>query len=232
MVRTTIKVIPNRGGQRRAVTPGPSVGVPIDRSPAPTLSIRVEHMASTPTPMLSILIPTVPGREAKLASLLSALRPQLHDDVELIIGYDERTMTVGEKRNRLIAAASGEYVAFVDDDDMVTTHYVEAILGGLVGRPDVLTFRVLVLGYGAPKECIYGLHLRDENLPNVYHRRPNHLMVWRRELASTVPFPHVKIREDSQWAREITKRASIEFPLTQRLYTYQFDPKDNSGSHR
>ena len=36
--------------------------------------------------------------------------------------------TIGEKRNWLLEQAKGEYVVFVDDDDLVTNNYVQSIM--------------------------------------------------------------------------------------------------------
>lgn len=239
MVRRTIQAIPNRNRtQQRIVrtksrvtstqTPATAKTIPA----APELIIRVVQASTLDTPILSVLIPTVPGREIKLASVLHRIESQWRSDVEVIVGYDERTMTIGEKRNRMIAAASGEYVTFVDDDDMVTTDYLDTIVQGLLTRPDVLTYRVLVKGYGPTKICIYGLALANENVPHGYHRRPNHLMVWKRSIAASVPFPHVKIGEDTQWADAIQRLATREVALDNVLYHYQFDPTDNSATPR
>ena len=34
-------------------------------------------------------------------------------------------MSVGEKRNKLIHMAKGEYFSFIDDDDLVSEEYVD-----------------------------------------------------------------------------------------------------------
>lgn len=204
---------------------------------APSRSVRrsaapVAVHTSAEDVRLSILIPTVPGREAKLAALLSVLDAQTRPSVELLVLRDSRGMTTGEKRTRLIAIARGQYVTFVDDDDMVAGDYVDSILAGLDGDPDVLNYVVRVQGHGPEKLCRYGLKLQHGNLPNGYQRKPNHLMVWRRALAQQIPFPALTIGEDTDWATKMVALASREISLDKVLYTYQFDPKDNSASAR
>lgn len=186
-----------------------------------------------PKILFSVLVPTVPQRTHKLHKLLSRLDPQVErPDVELLVLRDNRSMTIGEKRNRLRAAARGEYVAFVDDDDMVTEDYVSTLLGAVSSRVDVINFLVRVEGHGPPKLCRYGLALRDANLESEYQRRPNHIMAWRRAVALEVPFADLAFGEDTRWAEEVTRHAKSELIIPRVLYTYQFDPKDNSGTPR
>jgi hypothetical protein len=185
------------------------------------------------TPLLfSILVPTVDGREVKLARLLSVLAPQVaaRDDVEMLVLPDPRVMSIGDKRNRLVALAGGQYVSFVDDDDQVTTDYVSSIVEGLGSRPDLLCFQVLVRGHGRERLCRYHPALRHADLPTEYHRKPNHLMVWRRELVQ--PFPALSFGEDTAWAEKMAGLAKSVVIIDRPLYTYQFDPRDNSATPR
>jgi len=181
------------------------------------------------TTVLSVLIPTVIGREGKLASVVRTLAPQVsRPDVELLILPDARQMSIGDKRNHMIELASGEYVSFVDDDDAVATDYVPVILEALRDRPDVVCFSVLVRGYGKDKICRYSPMFAHADLPHEYRRKPNHLMVWRRELARRVPFPSLRHGEDTAWAEKMAQLAKRAVILERSLYTYQFDAMDNA----
>lgn len=210
---------------RPTVTPRPASGV---RHP------RIAPQARDGAVILSVLVPTVPGREGKLARLLLSLDPQVmaRSDVELLVLRDCRGMTIGEKRSRMVALARGEYVAFVDDDDSVAPDYVETIVAHLGERPDVVCFEVVVNGHGPTKTCYYGLSLENKNLPDCYHRKPNHLMAWRRDLAVSVPFPAMRTGEDTAWANQICARASKEIRIPRPLYSYDYDPADNSATPR
>jgi glycosyltransferase involved in cell wall biosynthesis len=180
--------------------------------------------------LLSILIPTVAGREHKLARLMRGLEPQLRLDVEVLIFPDARSMSIGEKRNRLVDLASGDYIAFVDDDDQVTDDYVSSITSMLAQRrPDVLCFSVLVFGHGQPKICRYHPSFTHADLPREYKRKPNHIMPWRRQLAERVRFPSVSFGEDTQWAESMSHLAKSVCTINRHLYKYLYDPKDNSA---
>lgn len=179
--------------------------------------------------VLSVLVPTVVDREPKLSRLMRTLAPQAaRSDVELLVLPDARQMSIGDKRNRLVELASGEYVSFVDDDDAVATDYVPVILESLRDRPDVACFSVLVRGHGRDKICRYHPSFTHADLPTEYRRKPNHLMVWRRELARRVPFPSLRFGEDTAWAEKMALLAKRVAIIERSLYTYQYDPRDNA----
>lgn len=191
-----------------------------------------EHVEAV---LLSILVPTVPGREIKLARLLSELEPQVQrrGDVELLVLRDTRRLTIGEKRNKMVAIADGEYVVFADDDDAVSPDYVAAICKSLRDeRPDVLCFQVRVVGHGRPRPCRYHPELQHENLPDEYRRKPNHLMAWRHEIVAAHPFQPIRRGEDTEWAERVAVHARRVAVIDRVLYTYQYDRRDNSRTRR
>ncbi len=205
-------------------SPSRTRAAPTPPAPAP----RISPPGPSGPILLSILIPTIPTRAVKLQRLLDILDPQVRDrrDVEILCLRDNRSMSIGEKRNRMRSIARGDYVAFVDDDDVVSHDYVARIVAALGSRPDVVTFRVRVEGYGPAKPCRYGLGLSHADLPSEYHRKPNHLMAWRRDLANQIPFPLISHGEDTQWAEQIAKLATAEIALDAILYQYLYDSSD------
>ena len=98
----------------------------------------------------SILICTLENRKHFLERLLNILLPQIGEytvdgdvytgSVEIRILSDNKEMSVGEKRNKLIHMAKGEYFSFIDDDDLVSEEYVDQVLRKLRKNPDVVTF--------------------------------------------------------------------------------------------
>ena len=85
-------------------------------------------------PKLSILILTIPERAKKLKRLMDVLRPQIPEDgsVEVIVKeelhHDHGGPTIGANRNAALADAAGDYVCFIDDDDLVPDYYIDRIL--------------------------------------------------------------------------------------------------------
>ena len=91
----------------------------------------------TPKHKFSILIPTLVEREEKLNALKEELQNQIGDRaVQVLSLADNLQMSVGQKRNMLLAQSTGEYVAFVDDDDSVSVDYVTKVLTALESSPD------------------------------------------------------------------------------------------------
>lgn len=185
--------------------------------------------------LFSVLVATVADRRVKLGRLLSVLEPQVlaRRDVELLLLPDMRVMSIGDKRNLLTELSSGEYVAFVDDDDAVTTDYVSSITAVLArDKPDVLCFQVRVMGYGDAKICRYHPSFEHRNLIDGYLRKPNHLMPWRRSLACRIKFPSTSFGEDTDWANRMNGLARRVSVIDRPLYSYQYDRRDNSTLKR
>lgn len=121
------------------------------------------------TPTLSILVPCY-NSERHVAETISNILSQLHADMELICyddgsidgtldilcDYDDERMTVidGQRnagishaRNQLLAAAQGEYVWFIDSDDLLfpgSIAEISAILSRV--QPDTLSFNFRRIG--------------------------------------------------------------------------------------
>lgn len=86
---------------------------------------------------LSILICHLDQRKHLVVRLLSVLNPQLTPEVEILTDSTPG-ISIGAKRNQLLARATGQYVVFIDDDDLVSTNYVSLILQAIQNNPDVV----------------------------------------------------------------------------------------------
>jgi glycosyltransferase involved in cell wall biosynthesis len=70
---------------------------------------------------------------AELNKQIAAVNAQ--DKIEIITETDNGENTVGKKRNTVLDKAKGEYVCFIDDDDMITEIYVSRTLKALESKP-------------------------------------------------------------------------------------------------
>lgn len=181
-------------------------------------------------PRLSVLIVAIPSRLEKLAPLIRELETQAtRSGSEVLALVDNRSQTTGEKRNALVRAARGEYVAFVDDDDTVGSNYLSEITAALKTAelsPDVVVFDVWVDDKAAGgRVCRYDVFYENEDREGDFRRFPNHLMVWRREIVRSVAFPALSHGEGDVWATRVQKRYRHlrQHRIRGSLYTYHFD---------
>lgn len=68
--------------------------------------------------------------------------------------------------------------------------------------------------------------------PTTANRIPNHLMVWRSELAKHTHFPDVNIGEDGAWAKTMKPRVSTLHEIDDVLYYYMFDADTTETQRR
>jgi hypothetical protein len=140
---------------------------------------------------------------------------------------DERAgVAVGEKRNDLIRQATARYVSFIDDDDWISHNYGEVISDALSNNRhelDVLLFDVVTtVDNGIPRGSHLSFELGNDDLPDCYLRLPNHLMVWRREVAALEAFPAVNKGEDAFWAGRMRPHVTRWARVHALLYFYEF----------
>jgi cellulose synthase/poly-beta-1,6-N-acetylglucosamine synthase-like glycosyltransferase len=181
---------------------------------------------------LSVLICSLPSRLDRLDKVVTEInRQSIGQDVEILYLGDNKSMSVGEKRNMLMYISSGDYVCFVDDDDMVTSDYIAKIMKGVEGEPDVFCFNVLkkkTMKDGSVTEQLMihkKQHGKNHNADGMMKMIPGHLNVFRRELAMREPFPNKNLSEDHAWATKILPFIEKEEMIDEVLYIYN----DNKG---
>lgn len=178
---------------------------------------------------LSILICSIYERFDSLKLLTNKLNSQVNSDVEVLSISDNCKMPLGVKMNALMSLASGEYVTFVDDDDMVSDDYIESLLAEMETHPDVITFKVMRYVNGVEDLPVY-YHKEfgeNKNEPDRYLRIPNHIMCFRRELAQKVKFKENNFGIDTIFAEEILPMIETERSIDKFLYHYYFNPENS-----
>jgi glycosyltransferase involved in cell wall biosynthesis len=191
-------------------------------------------------PGLSIVIISLASRRKLLLGLLDILATQKRaDEAEILVAIDHGGSSIADKRNRLVAAAKGDYICHIDDDDRVAPHYVSAILRAAETRPDCILVR------GERTVDRYDNHGRKvtvdrvvfdyrlggveaEKVGGVLWRSPGHLCPVRADIAKSVSFPTMEggVGEDLRWLEAIKPKLAT----AQRagggevLYYYRFEP--------
>lgn len=183
---------------------------------------------------LSILVPSVAERRntflPKSLDMLygqyDKLPEQLQSQVEILYLIDNKTLMLGEKRNKLVSIAQGEYISFVDDDDSISPDYITEILNGIeLSNADVITFKAHVSINGGPqKTCYYTNGIEaDYNTEDAYYRLINHIPAVKKVISQQAIFPSMKNGEDSAYSKQLKQYINSQHVIDKHLYTYNYN---------
>lgn len=176
---------------------------------------------------LTILVLTLPNRTEKLQNLLKELKRQsINKSVQIIYLGDNKSMSVGAKRNLALSTSTGKYVTFIDDDDWVASNYIDKITEAILLNPEVITFNFQKYENGVKKKlCKYYMNAGRPYLsPDKTHYKlaANHLCVWRRDILKE-PFPDISLGEDHNWSESMSFHYSAIHNIDEVLYYYYYD---------
>jgi hypothetical protein len=177
-------------------------------------------------PILSLLTPTIPGRETQLKALGEKLAVQIGDKpVEWLAFCDNRQRSIGAKRQSLWDIARGTYAAMIDDDDDVSEDYVARLLEATKTGADVITFRQRAIYNGLESEVHFGINNQDGpfNPGGTTLRAPWHVCAWKRERVQGCLFLEANYSEDIAWCLQARKRARTAHHIDEVLHTYRHD---------
>lgn len=211
---------------------------------------------------LSILIPTVEGREQEVKRLLSIIKEQTgictlfraeiaYDvnvgrspdwRIEVIIFKDAKELTIGEKREKLYKMANGAYSFMVDDDDSIASDAIEKILAAIDENPDVdaISFEERCLINDVEYRSRFSNEYADwEGEGNVllsdgfhFHRTIFYKCVVKTELAKQVPFKWIRFGEDHEFAKDLKPLIKTEHHIPEQLYHYIHNSKSQDFNER
>ena len=77
---------------------------------------------------VTVVTPSVPGRGVLLAEACASVAGQTAAPRAHLVGIDHARAGPARTRNALLAAASTEWVAFLDDDDVLDPDHLESLL--------------------------------------------------------------------------------------------------------
>jgi glycosyltransferase involved in cell wall biosynthesis len=181
--------------------------------------------------ILSILIPTLPNEYAFLKRLMAVLRPQVErypGQIEILLDDRGKSVTTGEKRNYLIKQSIGEYVVFIDTDDLVPIYYIDEIMKAAKKDSDCITFRGFMTTDGKNREpFVLRMSESYEKRGNTYYRWPNHIVPIKRQIAAAILFPNKTFGEDYAWSKKINDMGLIktETFIDKEMYHYDYRKK-------
>lgn len=196
---------------------------------------------------LSILILSIPSRIHYLEPLYTHLNKQidgcnLQKDVEVLTLMDNKVLSIGDKRNKLLEICSGEYLAFLDDDDWISDDYINSLNrvindNSFLSKPiDLLCFRQHCTVNG--KEFEVDFDLRNPHEPMSYDangkcinikRPPYHMCAWRSEIAKSEKFKPCSYGEDIDWCIRLYPKIKSQYKIDKILHYYRYEDKKSES---
>jgi glycosyltransferase involved in cell wall biosynthesis len=174
---------------------------------------------------LSILICSIEQRSELLARLMAILDMQYDSEVEILVSIDNRQKKISDKRNELLDKAKGEYVVFIDDDDLVPDYYVSEILKAISTKPDCIGFDGYMTSNGKDKRNFKISNTFDKwyEKNGVYYRTINHLCPVKRSLALNAKFPRgINSGEDAEYSNRLRPLLKKETYINKDMYHYDY----------
>ena len=175
---------------------------------------------------LSILIRTIPQRAALLQEILAVLEPQLTNEVELLTD-PTFPQIMGTKCNNMLRQANGEYVAFVDDDDLVPDYYVAKFLEAIDRHhPDIVSIEGQCYQEEGTYRYIQTLHspVWAFGKDGMLHQPCTGICAVKRDLAIKAGYEDVMYYEDRGFSERIKQHAKTEHHLPWIMYIHRYTP--------
>lgn len=171
---------------------------------------------------LSILIASLVEREHYLKRMLSILEPQLTPEVELVIETDDGEITIGVKRQKLLERAKGDYICYVDEDDIIPPYYVSEILRIIESEPDCVAINGIITVDGKNPVPFYHSIKYDSwfSKEGIFYRCPNHINPVKRELALKVGWEDSKVGSDHVFSIRLRPLLKTETVIENCIYYY------------
>jgi len=191
-----------------------------------TATTTTQFLEKTKAMTLSILTPTIPGREKQLQSLQQKIERQISGQaVEHLILSDNRKRSIGAKRQALLDIARGQYIAFVDDDDDIEDYYVEELLTAAASGADVITFMQSATYNGKKSVVDFQLGQGDQyfNPGSITIRDAWHVNAWRRSRVAHCQFGEANYGEDLTWCQQARRMAKTTVHIPKILHFYRHD---------
>ena len=146
--------------------------------------------------------------------------------VEYIALSDNKEISIGAKRQKLLELASGEFVVFFDDDDAPSPDYVRNILDAITPDIDCIGMNVYMTTNGKnPQKCCHRLkykHWANKVDGWDYVRNITHFNPVLRSVALRVGFKDLRFGEDKLYSDGVSALLTKEAYITEPLFHYRY----------
>jgi hypothetical protein len=164
---------------------------------------------------ISVLICTIPNRHEQFMTLLDDIENhKKNTDLRIQVLFDSRTdISIGKKRNDLLNRATGNYVAFIDDDDKITPDYFKVVKEAIEsGDYDSISLIGRYYINNVYQRTFYHSIKYDEWFDDKdgYYRPPNHLNPIKNLIVRQIMFSDMSHGEDKDFSMRLKEKELIK----------------------
>lgn len=181
----------------------------------------------------TILIATLGQRADRFQRLLSVLLPQVDDyegQIEVLAFWNNFERPLSEIRQLLVEEATGDYINFIDDDDLVADDYCARVMKAIESNPDYVGWQQQLYFNGEKtKPTFHSLKYPQwSDDEDGYYRNVSHLNPIKRDIAKQVSFlVEQGIPEDFTWAQRVAPLVKTEEYIDSVMYHYYPSAEDS-----
>lgn len=181
--------------------------------------------------VITIAIPTVESRQLQFQILWNYLfneieKYKLQDQVELIFESDNKEISIGAKRQKLIDRAKGEYLVMIDDDDWVADQYLIDVLEACRSGADTIGYlEDCSFDYRKWKTSCISMKWEkwDSHVGGYdYVRTPYFKNPIKTSLCREVGCADMRWGEDDDFAKKIKPLIKTEVFINKKMYIYRY----------
>ena len=175
---------------------------------------------------LAILIPTLPERRIMFNAIRTHIEMQIGDRLVTVISdIRGKEIKIGKKRQEMLESCKADFIAFVDDDDMVSHDYIERIYEAIQQEPDVVGFNGIITVDRMNPET-WSINTKYDWAENQdgfrYVRFPNHLSPIKLEHALEAGFTDMGHGEDYDYSMRLKSLGKLQKQIFVDAELYQY----------
>lgn len=194
--------------------------------------------------ILSVLIATTEDRKQTFERLFKEFesqldKNQLRDTVELVVECDNKEISIGAKRQKLLERAKGKWIVFFDDDDWPMPYYIAIITYAVTSDQNIDCVGInvkMTTNDLHPQKCCHSFKypVWKDNVDGWdYVRNITHFNPVKKELALKAGFKDLRFGEDIDYSNRLypllTKEYYIPIPLFHYRYSTSVPHKEKYG---
>jgi glycosyltransferase involved in cell wall biosynthesis len=177
--------------------------------------------------LLTIAIPTIEQRISCFNELYNELKKQSEPFgslIEIIYISDNKEMTIGAKRQKLVDMSNGKYVVMWDDDDWIHPNGINLIMGALKSDADVISYNYSAnIGIDEDTNCYRKISIQYNNelIDNILYVKPDCKNPIKKELINKVKFRDISWSEEFFFKMDLAPHLKTEYKIDEDIYQIQ-----------